>query len=133
MTCPICAAAMAGPRCDACGAAAAPGGFAVERLLSQTLHGRVYAARSPDGAAVALKELVFALAPDAATIDAFEREARVLASLEHAAIPRFIKAFREGAGIHLRLYLVQQLIDGAPLGTPLSVPEVRAIARQALP
>src|SRR5205814_4136580 len=97
MTCPICAAAMAGPRCDACGAACAPGGYAVERLLSQTLHGRLYVARAPGSAGdgrsanargerVALKELVFALAPDAQAIDLFEREARVLAELSHPAI-----------------------------------------------
>lgn len=130
MRCPICDAALAGARCDACGAAAAPGGFRVRRLLSQTVHGRVYAAAAPGGAEVALKELVFALAPDAKTIDAFEREARVLGALEHPAIPRFVAAFREGEGIHLRLYLAQELIDGAPLRPPLA--DVREIARQAL-
>ena len=119
-------------RCDACGAAIAPGGFRVEALISQTLHGRVYRARAPDGSTVALKELVFALAPDAKTIDAFEREARVLAALDHPAIPRFAKAFREGQGIHLRLYLAQELIDGEPLSGPLPAERVKAVARQAL-
>ena len=135
--CPVCRAELAGNRCDACGAAAAPGGFRVEALLSQTLHGRVYRARDPGGAPVALKELVFALAPDAQTIDAFEREARVLAQLEHPAIPRFVGAFREGKGIHLRLYLAQELIGGEPLSArlrrgPLQAGEVRELARQAL-
>lgn len=132
MDCPVCAAAARGPRCDGCGAALRPGGFHVERLLSQTLHGRVYAALAPDGARVALKELVFALAPDARTIDAFEREARVLAGLQHPAIPRFVTAFREGTGVHLRLYLAQELIDGEPLRPPLPASEVRDVARQAL-
>src|SRR5690242_11327154 len=132
--CPVCAAPSAGGRCDCCGAAAAPGGFVVESLLSQTLHGRVYKARSPAGAPVALKELAFALAPDAKTIDAFEREAKVLAQLDHPAIPRFVAAFREGQGIHLRLYLAQELNDGEPLSRklPLAPEQVKSIARQAL-
>jgi len=132
MSCPVCLAENSGGRCDSCGAASQPGGFTVESLLSQTLHGRVYAARAPGGERVALKELVFALAPDAQTIDHFEREARVLAGLEHPAIPRFVGAFREGSGVGLRLYLAQELIDGAPLRPPLAAPEVREIARQAL-
>src|ERR1041384_8234380 len=132
MRCPICEAALAGQRCDACGAASSPGGFRVTRLLSQTVHGRVYEAAAADGARVALKELVFALAPDAKTIDAFEREARVLAALEHPAIPRFVGAFREGEGIHLRLYLAQELIDGAPLKPPLAPDDARDVARQVL-
>jgi serine/threonine-protein kinase len=109
----------------------------VEALLSQTLHGRVYRARAPDGTEVALKELVFALAPDAQTIDAFEREARVLAQLDHPSIPRFVGSFREGSGIHLRLYLAQELIDGEPLSGrlrrgPMPKDEVKTLARQAL-
>src|SRR5258706_9404351 len=135
--CPVCSAGLASTRCDACGAAAGPGGFRVEALISQTFHGRVYRAMSPEGVFVALKELVFALAPDAQTIDAFEREARVLAQLDHPAIPRFLGAFREGSGIHLRLYLTQELIEGEPLSMrlrrgPLPSEEVRALARQAL-
>src|SRR5437660_12357149 len=113
--CAVCRADLTGTRCDSCGAAAAPGGFRVEALLSQTLHGRVYRARTPDGRQVALKELVFALAPDAQTIDAFEREARVLAQLEHPAIPRFLTSFREGQGADLRLYLAQEFVAGTTL------------------
>ena len=109
----------------------------VEAVLSQTLHGRVYAARDSSGRLVALKELVFALAPDAKAIDLFEREARLLASLEHPAIPRFVQSFREGFGVHLRLYLAQELAAGMPLSArllkgPLTEDEVRGLARQAL-
>jgi len=46
--------------------------------------------RRADGHAVALKELQFAAAPDAAQVDAFEREAATLKTLSNAAIPRFI-------------------------------------------
>lgn len=135
--CPVCSAALSPPRCDACGAALSPGGFRVEGLLSQTAHGRVYRARGESGAQVALKELVFALAPDAASIDAFEREARMLERLEHPAIPRFVSAFREGSGIHLRLYLAQELVEGEPLSEslrrgPSPAGTLRALARQAL-
>src|SRR5256885_11111414 len=123
--------------CVSGGAVAAAGGFRCEALHSPTLQGRVYRARTPDGREVALKERVFALAPDAKTIDAFEREARVLAQLEHPAIPRFVGAFREGSGVHLRLYLAQELVEGEPLSArlqrgPLPPAEVRALARQAL-
>src|SRR5437763_1035066 len=117
--CPVCRAGLAAARCDSCGAAVDPGGYRVEALLSQTLHGRVYRALSPGGETVALKELVFALAPDAKTIDLFEREAALLSQLDHPAIPRFIGSFREGSGIHLRLYLAQELIDGEPLSQRL--------------
>src|SRR5215468_1821944 len=135
--CPGCQVELVASRCDSCGAAVAPGGFRVEALLSQTLHGRVYRAVSPAGVTVALKELVFALAPGAQTIDAFEREARLLAQLDHPATPRFVGSFREGAGIHLRLYLAQELIEGEPLSQrlrrgPLPKDETKAIAKQAL-
>src|SRR5205085_2404449 len=71
------------------------------------------------------------------TIDAFEREARVLAQLDHPAIPRLTTSFREGAGIHLRLYLAQELVEGEPLSVrvrrgPMAEQEVRDLARQAL-
>jgi serine/threonine-protein kinase len=135
--CPGCYAPLGQPRCDACGAAASPGGLKVESVLSQTLHGRVYAARDEQGRLVALKELVFALAPNAQTIDLFERESKVLAGLQHPAIPRFVSSFREGQGVHLRLYLAQELAVGEPLSERLqrgrlTDDEVRGVARQAL-
>jgi serine/threonine-protein kinase len=64
---------------------------------------------------IALKELSFATAPSAQAIDAFEREGKLLETLIHPRIPRFVKAFASGEGIHLRLYLAQEYIPGQPL------------------
>jgi len=83
---------------------------------------------------VALKELVFALVPTAQQLDAFEREAKLLASVSHPRIPRFIDSFREGEGPNLRLYLAQELIEGEPLSARIGIdePVARDIARQLL-
>jgi serine/threonine protein kinase len=125
------------PRCAFCGVACAPGGYAVERVLAQTPHGRVYRARSPEGASVALKELQFASVPGAQEIDAFEREAATLKTLHHPRIPRYVASFVEGEGVHLRLYLAAEFIEGEPLSAriargPLSGTELRDVAGQVL-
>ncbi len=124
-------------RCRGCGAALSAGGFAVEGLIAQSVHGRVYRARAADGRPVALKELVFALAPDAQAIDAFEREAALLADVDHPAVPKLLAAFREGAGAQLRLYLAQELAEGESLQDRiarrrLDEREARQLAQQAL-
>jgi hypothetical protein len=124
-------------RCDFCGAAIVMRGYAIERVIAQGPHGRVYRARDPKGRRVALKELFFAAVPTAQEIDAFEREAATLRALAHPRIPRFLDSFSEGAGVHLRLYLVSELIEGEPLSAriargPLPEAELRDVARQAL-
>lgn len=130
--CSCCGAASTEPRCASCGASRVVGRYQVLGLLAQSPHGRTYRARGPQGV-VALKELVFTLVPTAAQLDAFEREARVLASLSHPRIPRFLESFRDGAGAGLRLYLAQELVDGAPLsGARLSEAEARTLAREVL-
>ncbi len=113
--CVVCDAALENARCGHCGAAAAPGGYRVLRLISQSPHGRVYLAVDGQGTRVALKELLFALVPGVEQLDAFEREAAVLRSLEHPDIPRFVASFKEGRGVGTRLYLAQELLDGETL------------------
>ena len=125
------------PRCAFCGVARAPGGYEVTRVLAQTPHGRVYRALSPEGAVVALKELQFASVPGAQQIDAFEREAATLKTLHHPRIPRYIASFTDGEGVHLRLYLAAEFIEGEPLSAriargPLAAAELRDVARQVL-
>jgi len=125
------------PRCVFCGVASAPGGYAVERVLAQSPHGRVYRARSPEGATVALKELQFASVPGAQQIDAFEREAATLKTLHHPRIPRYVASFADGEGVHLRLYLAAEFIEGEPLSAriargPFSATELRDVAGQVL-
>jgi serine/threonine protein kinase len=102
-------------------------------VLAQSPHGRTYRAQGPAGP-VALKELVFALVPTAQQLDAFEREARLLASVSHPQVPRFIDSFPEGEGPSLRLYLAQELIEGEPLSARVGIDEseARSIARQLL-
>jgi hypothetical protein len=109
----------------------------VEKVLAQTSHSRVYRARSPDGSIVALKELQFASVPGAQQIDAFEREAATLKTLHHPRIPRFVGSFAEGEGVHLRLYLAAEFIEGESLSAriargPLPETELRDVAGQVL-
>jgi serine/threonine protein kinase len=124
-------------RCGFCGVAHAPGGYAVEKVLAQGPHGRVYRARSPEGAVVALKELQFANVPGAQQIDAFEREAAMLKTLHHPRIPRYVASFQDGIGVQLRLYLAAELIEGESLAVrisrgPFSAAELRDVAEQVL-
>jgi hypothetical protein len=135
--CPGCADLVQGSRCDACGAAIAPGGYRVERVLVSNAHGRMYVARDADGKQVALKELAFVQAPGLAVIAAFEREAKFLRALEHPAIPRFVASFEEGSGVHTRYYLAQELVSGRSLEARLddhwfTETEIVDIARQVL-
>jgi serine/threonine protein kinase len=136
-TCPFCAASSAGSRCEECGGALAPGGYRPLRLLSHKAHARVFVARAPGGEPVVVKELSFHLAPDAAAIDAFERESRLLAELNHPRIPRVLDCFGEGSGARLRLYQVQTFAEGRSLQAwvaegPLPEETVREIGRQLL-
>src|SRR2546430_17284344 len=135
--CAGCGSPGAGARCGFCGVASTPGGYAVERVLAQSPHGRVYRAHAPDGSAVALKELQFASVPGAQQIDAFEREAATLKTLHHPRIPRYVASFTEGEGVHLRLYLAAEFIEGEPLSSriargPLGEAELRDVAGQVL-
>jgi serine/threonine protein kinase len=113
--CPACDDLVRGERCDSCGCALRPGGYAVERVLVSNAHGRMYVARDADGRRVALKELAFVQAPSPTAVAAFEREAKFLRALEHPAIPRFLASFEEGAGVHARYYLAQELVEGDAL------------------
>src|SRR5438132_6444548 len=135
--CAGCARPGSEPRCAFCGVARAPGGYEVIRVLAQTDHGRVYRARAPDGAVVALKELQFASVPGAQQIDAFEREAATLKTLHHPRIPRFIESFSDGQGVQLRLYLAAEFIEGEMLSRriargPFGEAELRDVAEQVL-
>lgn len=123
-------------RCDSCGAAVKPGGYTVERVLVSNAHGRMYVAHDADGRRVALKELAFVQAPSPGAVAAFEREATFLRALEHPAIPRFLASFEEGAGVHTRYYLAQELVDGTSLDRLdehwYSEAEIRELARRVL-
>jgi len=115
-TCPACGGGLlALSRCASCGVAARVKGYVVQTILAQHPHARVYAGRSSDGIRVAIKELLFALVPTVAQVDAFTREAAFLQGLAHRRTPRFIEAFSVGEGVETRLYLVQEFIEGESL------------------
>lgn len=125
------------PRCEHCGVARAPGGYVVERVVAQTSHARLYQARAPDGTKVAVKELLFALVPDARAIESFERESALLRTLDHPRIPNYVDSFQEGQGTGVRLYLVQEFVDGMSLAERIDrhrfdEPEATRIARDVL-
>ncbi len=107
-------------RCEHCGCVSRAGDYRVERVINQSPRGRMYLAVDASGQRVALKELVFANAPTSAHIDAFEREATLLRQLDHPGIPRFVSAFHEGSGAHMRFYLAQEYVGGQSLADELT-------------
>jgi hypothetical protein len=111
-------------RCSQCGIAVRVGDYAIERLVSQHGHSRLYLARSSAGSAVALKELLFALVPGTPQLDAFEREARTLRRIEHPQVPRFLDSLRVGSGVDTRLYLVQEFVAGVSLADAFRRPRL---------
>lgn len=113
--CPGCNRILSGERCDACGATLQAGGYRIERVLVRTTHGRLYAAVDGSGNRVALKELAFVQAPTLESLAAFDRETKFLRALSHPCIPRFHASFIEGTGIHTRMYIAQDLVDGESL------------------
>ncbi len=89
------------------------GRYLIERLISQGGMGAVYQAIDQRlGSIVALKQI---LVGDAGMRKAFEREARLLASLRHPALPVVSDHFTEEAG----QFLVMQFIPGDDLGSML--------------
>lgn len=88
------------------------------------------------GRRVFLKQLKLAGTRDWKTVELFEREAQVLAGLDHPAIPRYLDFFRdEQRGSFV---LVQELIDAPSLQDvlagqrPLAPEQLKAIVEQAL-
>ena len=108
------------------------GQYRIEGLVGSGGMGQVYRATDPRlHRTVAIKVLMPTLVPDAETDARFEREARLLASLNHPNIAAIHGL--ETAGTVQGLVL--EFVDGQTLGTRLSkgrvpVPEALTIARQ---
>ena len=66
---------------------------------------------------VAMKVLSFQQTDDWKAIDLFEREAQVLATLNHPSIPKYLDYFSKDTPRDRRFYLVQELIEGESLAT----------------
>ncbi len=135
--CVGCAEPAAASRCPHCGVAQRAGGYTMERVLAQGPHARVYVAADSTGHRVALKELQFATVPSVQELDAFEREADALRTLQHPGIPAYVGRFREGQGVSLRLYLAFELIAGETLASrlvrgPLAAPDALRLVERLL-
>ncbi|MBC8029686.1 MAG: protein kinase [Pyrinomonadaceae bacterium] len=106
--------------------------YRITEKLGEGAMGEVYLARDLKlNRAVALKFLPAALANDAHRLARFEREAQLLASLNHASIAH-IHALEEHEG---KLFLVMELAAGETLadrllGGPLPIEETLRIASQ---
>jgi serine/threonine protein kinase len=88
--------------------------------------------------AVAIKVLSLRQASQWKAIELFEREAKVLASLDHPQIPKYLDYFHIDLESDRRFYLVQELIEGESLaaiaqnGERMTEVEVKEIATQIL-
>jgi serine/threonine protein kinase len=72
-----------------------------------------------DGTFVAIKELDFEKAQDWKAMELFDREAKVLAGIDHPAIPTFLDAFDDDETAVVRKFIVQEFVDGRTLETQL--------------
>jgi Tol biopolymer transport system component len=108
------------------------GSYEITSLLGSGGMGEVYRARDVTlGRDVAIKILPELFALDAERRARFEREARVLAALNHPHIGA-IYGFEQRSGIHA---LVLELVEGESLANrlrlgPLPIPDALALARQ---
>lgn len=109
-----------------------------ERLGSGSFVRTHAATRLSDQRAVVIKELGFAALDSWKPYELFQREAQVLASLNHPAIPGLIEAFDVTEADEARFYLVIEQVPGQSLARKLSMgwrpqaSEVRQIALNLL-
>ena len=107
------------------------GSYEILSLLGEGGMGEVYRARDTKlGREVALKVLPEAVGRDPGRVSRFEREARLLASINHPGIAAIYGAEQDGD----QRYLVLELVAGKTLADhlrgPLSLRETLSIARQ---
>lgn len=113
--------------------------YRVLRLLGQGGMGKTYSALDLEtDQPVALKIVSLTTAKRWKTIELFEREAKVLATLNHPRIPNYLDYFEDDSDTDLHFYLVQELVAGKSLaqlvadGWHGTEAEIQAIAIQAL-
>lgn len=108
-------------------------------VLAEGNHGLTYRAEDVESQqCVVVKALSLRRITDWKALELFEREAQVLAQLQHPAIPRYLGYFHTDTEIDRTFYLVQQLAEGQSLaelvqsGWRSTEAEVRQIAQQIL-
>ncbi len=89
----------------------ANGRYAVHGVLGEGAQGITYDASSVDGRRVAIKRFDVRGAKGWKDVELAEREARVLATLDHPLLPRYIEHFEEDGA----LYLVMEKVEGETL------------------
>ncbi|MBE7382708.1 MAG: serine/threonine protein kinase [Leptolyngbya sp. SIO1E4] len=113
--------------------------YQILRVLGKGGSGITYEATdSSTNRPVALKELSLKSLSDWKKLELFEREAQVLADLDHPAIPNYVDYFQVDTPDNRFFYIVQELAEGQSLaqrvaaGEQFSEAEVRRIAREIL-
>jgi serine/threonine protein kinase len=88
------------------------GRYVVRGVLGEGAQGRTYDAVDPQsGRAVAIKRFDVRGAKSWKDVELAEREARVLATLDHPLLPRYVEHFEEDGA----LFLVMEKVDGETL------------------
>ncbi|MEA5419551.1 serine/threonine-protein kinase [Spirulina sp. CCNP1310] len=113
--------------------------YQVVTVLGQGSMGTTYAAVDEQTRQrVAIKVVSLRQVSEWKVLDLFEREARVLATLQHPGIPQYVDYFQLDTPDDRRFYLVQELVEGESLeklrsqGWQPTEEEVKAIAFQVL-
>jgi serine/threonine protein kinase len=111
------------------------GGCRIETLLGRGGMGAVYRAQQESlGRAVALKVMLPGRDADPQFASRFQREARVVAALNH---PHVVQVYDTGRADDGMLYLIMEFVDGRSLAQvirdqgPLPIPVVLAVIRES--
>ncbi len=123
MICAACNAMTELARCQSCGEKAhLAESYRLEALLASGHAATTYRAiREEDALPVVIKEIVVSRARAEKARELFEREARILAQLDHPQIPVYIDDFSIPRGKTHSLYLVLGFIEGVTLAAELAV------------
>ena len=93
------------------------GEFRILERLAEGAYGELFLAETETGRRVALKRLKPEALTDDKALELFERESRVLRSLQHRAIPAFVDSGLDPDGLP---FFVQQHIPGETLEQAVS-------------
>ena len=113
--------------------------YRLDRVLGEGGMGITYAATDlQTGDRVAIKALSFRRMKDWKVLELFEREANVLAHLDHPAIPRYLDYFQIDHDDDRDFYIVQELVEGRSLAQSVddgwhgNEAEIKKITEQVL-
>lgn len=109
------------------------------KLLGEGGTGKTYEAQNTiNSAKVAIKVVTLKQTKDWKILELFEREAKILSSLRHPSIPKYIEYFHVDTDEDRYFYLVRELIEGDSLfdlaqeGWQANEDEVKQVAIQVL-